>query len=90
MGKAEDTIKCAIKEATQEQHKEISDHVMGIFVWGFGFGIITAYSHIAPIMIGILLGYYVAKQNIYVLDNRVSAASEYVIHLRKEYLKDRS
>ena len=72
MSKTEEKLKTSIKEYmkeyTEEKNKEISSNIITIFLWGFGFGMVFSYANITPLMIGIILGYFLGKKNISFID----------------------
>ena len=71
MNKSDERTKAIIKEVVDEQHREISSHILGIFIWGFWFGVVGAYSQTAPIIIGIVMGYILAKKNFTIVDQGI-------------------
>jgi uncharacterized membrane protein YqgA involved in biofilm formation len=86
MGRAEDNIRSTIRESIDERHREISSHILAIFIWGFGFGMVAAYSNLAPLAIGTVLGYYVGKQDFTLIDYGVDRATGLLLKIRSDVM----
>lgn len=56
------------------------------FTYGVGFGIIIAYLNIAPLLIGVVVGYTLAKQNHPLVDQFITRASFILMQARKTYV----
>ena len=61
--KAEDKFTNAIRKVTEEEYSRISEYVLHIFFSGFVCGIMFALSSLAPLSIGIIGGYILAKKD---------------------------
>lgn len=78
MSKTEERLKITIKEYIEEKNREISSNIITIFLWGFGFGMVFAYANIAPLVIGMVLGYFLAKKNIPFIDYFIQKFVSYI------------
>lgn len=66
--KTEEKFKLIIKEYIDEKQKDVSANALSILLWGFWIGVLFAYANIAPLMIGIIFGYAVAKKEVPFVD----------------------
>lgn len=71
--RSEERIKQLLDEYITRRNAEldakVTDMTIGIFVWGFMAGVITAYSGMWPFLFGSVVGYYLAKKDWGYLDN---------------------
>jgi hypothetical protein len=58
-----------INERQELLEKRIIEKSMGIFITGSVIGILLAYTSITPLLIGITVGYTIAKRNIPIIDH---------------------
>ena len=71
--KTEERLKSIIKEYLDERQdsleKVLIEKTMGIFLVGTVAGILLAYTSIAPLTIGLIVGYTIAKRNVPIIDH---------------------
>ena len=60
--KTEDRMKTVVKEYMDEKKRDLEDYVLGVFIWGLGFGVILTYMSILPLIIGIIIGIFIGKK----------------------------
>ena len=68
MSKTEEKLKLAVKEYLEDKQRDIASNIINIFVWGFVFGVLFAYANVAPLIIGIVIGYALAKKELPFID----------------------
>jgi len=61
--KAEDKFTNAIRKVTEDEYERISEYILHVFFAGFVCGIMFALSSLAPLSIGVVGGYVLAKKN---------------------------
>lgn len=66
--KGEERFKIVIKEYMEEKHKDLAGNVLNIFIWGFGAGLVFAYTSLTPFLIGMIAGYTLAKRDLAIID----------------------
>ena len=70
--KVEDKLTSAIRKVTTEEYDRISEYVLHIFFAGFVAGILFSLSNLAPLSIGIMGGYILAKKNFTMMNMAVT------------------
>ena len=53
-----------LKEYLEDRMSEVNNGIMTIFIWGFMFGVIFAYTNMTSLIVGSVLGYITAKKQI--------------------------
>ena len=77
--KQEDRFRSILKEFIELEYEKVSASAIGIFFYGFVFGIIFAYSNLAPLSVGLVGGYVIARQNYPLVNYFISQISNYIM-----------
>ena len=71
-------MKTMLKEYLEERHDVLYtktiEHSTGIFMWGVMFGIVLYCTYLAPLFIGMLVGFSIAKKDIPIVNYVISKA----------------
>lgn len=80
----EEKMKLAIKDYIDDKHRDVALNITNIFIWGFGSGVVFAYTNLTPFLIGLVVGYAVAKKEFTIVDIYIVKIVSLLTSFRKE------
>ena len=87
MPKNEILIQSLLNDYFENKIQQINNNIYDIFLTGFIFGALFAYTSLFPITIGIILGYMIARRQINFIDNIVSSIKSFSLFSSLDKIK---